>query len=585
MTGAAVPSLIGIIFLLLVGLLAVLAERHSVQARWFALLNLGLAATSGLGYLSTAAPEGFAARALLCGRLANASAGIAFLALYQQLSALASDSSHPSVVRLRRYTRAAAAVSLLVGALAASPLVVAGIRWQPGEGYVPSFGPLLPVVLAGILLVGGWALAFLFAINRHGSARVRREAAWMAVGVLLFDLFGMVMLALVLPRFGMATVAWAPASLAAGSMVMLGALVLTRQRELEERDSDRSWGRRIRESPTGGVAGPSCRACRTCGAMLGPSVQMAHCPLDGGAMVDGADPWPGRTLDERFTIEKLIGSGGMGRVYRARHLRLGTPIAVKLLNADLAADGRTGERFSREARSAMRIRSPHVVIVHDLGELPPGIPFLTMELIEGKSLSELLSDAGRLDARSVALLGLQLAEGLAAAHAEGVVHRDLKPDNILIERDGHHDTAKIVDFGLAKIFGEQLGSGEMTTVGRVFGTPAYISPEQASGRGADAKSDVYALGAILYRARAGKRPFEGSALELLAQHIGTPAPPLGDDPLDRLITSLLAKHPADRPEARALAATFAGFTERSGLLEVVGAGADQPSATGPTIPG
>jgi serine/threonine-protein kinase len=301
-------------------------------------------------------------------------------------------------------------------------------------------------------------------------------------------------------------------------------------------------------------------------------------------MLDGVDPWPGRTIDDRFTIEALLGAGGMGRVYRARHLRLNLPVAIKLLNADLAADRRTVERFAREARAAMRIRSPHVVTVHDLGEIPPGIPFLTMEVIEGTSLNVLLADGARLTAPSVARLGVQLARALATAHGEGVIHRDLKPDNVLIARSGAGEVAKIVDFGLAKIMGEQFTGGDMTTMGRVFGTPAYISPEQASGRGSDAKSDIYSLGVVLYRARAGRKPFDGSALELLAAHIGAAPPPLGDDPLDRLILTLLGKSPGERPDAAAVIASFERFTDGQSGFVIDTREREQRTAMDPTLP-
>ena len=318
--------------------------------------------------------------------------------------------------------------------------------------------------------------------------------------------------------------------------------------------------------------------------MVTPSAAMAHCPLDGGEIRDGADPWPGQTIDERFDIEALLGAGGMGRVYRARHRKLELPVAVKLLNADLAADRRTVERFAREARAAMRIRSPHVVIVHDFGEIPPGIPFLTMEVIDGRSLNVLLAGGAKLTAPSVALLAVQIARGLVAAHAEGVIHRDLKPDNVLVVRAGGGDVAKIVDFGLAKIVGDELGGGELTTMGRVFGTPAYIAPEQASGRGSNVRSDVYALGVILYRARSGRKPFEGSALELLAAHIGSPPPPLGDEPLDRLILSLMEKSPEARPDAAAVVERFERFTQGATALALDRGVASSRSVMDPTLP-
>jgi hypothetical protein len=568
MPGSAVPALIAVVLLVLVGALALLAEWRSSEARWFSVLNFCLAATTALGSASTSAPYGQASSALAFGKAANGAAALAFAALYLQLSAIARVTTHASVQRLRRFVGPAVAVSLVAGALcSATSLVVDGEVWKSGSGYVPTFGPALWPMLVVIVVLGGWTVSLVTAIYRYGSVRRRREVVWIAVGVLLFDLAGMVLLAMVLPRLGAPTVQWAPTSLAAGSIVMLGAMVLTRQRELEVRDSQKSWGRRARLPALAGDAEPSCRSCATCGAMLTPSVAMAHCPLDGGAMRDGVDPWPGRTIDDRFTIEALLGAGGMGRVYRARHLRLNLPVAVKLLNADLAADRRTVERFAREARAAMRIRSPHVVTVHDLGEIPPGIPFLSMEVIEGTSLNLLLADGARLTLPSVARLGVQLARGLATAHLEGVIHRDLKPDNVLIARSSAGDVAKIVDFGLAKIMEEQLTGGDLTTMGRIFGTPAYISPEQASGRGSDAKSDIYALGVILYRARAGRKPFDGSALELLAAHIGVAPPALGDDPLDRLILTLLSKRPGDRPDASAVIDSLDRFTDgHSGLV-------------------
>jgi serine/threonine protein kinase len=329
---------------------------------------------------------------------------------------------------------------------------------------------------------------------------------------------------------------------------------------------------------------PSCRACSRCGAILGKRSEAAHCPLDGGAIIEAPDPWPGRILDERLYVEELIGLGGMGRVYRARHERLGTKVALKLLNAELASDKSAVDRFAREARASMRIRSPHVVSVHDLGELPPGIPYLTMELIEGVSLSRLLSSGRRLTAPSVAMLGRQLAAGLAVAHAEHVLHRDLKPDNVLIARNADSDIAKIVDFGLSKIVDELGRDDADTTVGRVFGTPGYISPEQAVGQPAEARSDIYSLGVLLYRARAGRKPFEGSLLELLQNHVHSAPPPLGDSELDALIMSLLAKEPARRPEAAELVARFDALSNGVRRLIVDGRHRDPSLSEAATIP-
>ena len=528
-------------------------------------------------------PWGQPARALWLGRAANGAAALAFAALYLQLAAIARATPEVTLGRLRRLVPVAVALSLAAGAFAMTPLVVDGEVWS-AKGYVPTFGPAVWPLAAGIATLVGGTIALVVAIFRNGSPRQRREVAWIAAGVLVFDFAGMVLLALVLPRLGAPTLQWAPTSLVAGSIVMLGAMVLTRQHELDARDSEKSLDRRPPRARRGDGSEPSCRACVSCGAMVTPSAAMAHCPLDGGEIRDGADPWPGQVIDGRFDVGALLGAGGMGRVYRARHRKLEVPVAVKLLNADLAADRRTVDRFAREARAAMRIRSPHVVTVHDFGEIPPGIPFLTMEVIDGRSLNLILAGGARLTAPSVALLAVQIARGLVAAHAEGVIHRDLKPDNVLVVRAGGGDVAKIVDFGLAKIVGDDLGGGELTTMGRVFGTPAYIAPEQASGRGTNAKSDVYALGVILYRARSGRKPFEGSALELLAAHISQRPPPLGDEPLDRLILSLMEKSPDARPDAGAALASFQRLAEGASVLAIDPGTSSSRSAMDPTLP-
>jgi serine/threonine-protein kinase len=585
MPWSAVPALVGIVLLLLVGLLAALAEWHEPAARWFALFNLCLAATSALGLASTSTPHGARDLALWLGKLANFSASLAFAAFFLQLAALGRSVAATAVVRLRRLAPAVVLATVGVGAVClATRLLVREVRWQPESGYGPIFGSAVPLVLALLAALFGWAALLMAALHRHGSARLRREVRWIAVGVLLFDVGGLVLLAIVLPRLGAPTLRWASSTLAAGSAVMLGAMVLTRQREIEQRDSSRSWGRRPQPSVVSVHSEPASRACVSCGGMLTPRSDMVHCPLDGGAIRDGIDPWPGRTLDERFAVEALVGAGAMGRVYRARDLRRGTAVALKLLDVNLAADARTCERFAREARSAMRIRSPHVVVVYDVGQEPPGLPYLTMELIEGPSLRALLSGGRRLSAPSVARLGAELARGLAAAHAQNVVHRDLKPDNVLVALGAEADIVKIVDFGLAKMADEPPGGSELTTLGRVLGTPAYLSPEQARGQPAGPRSDVYALGVLLYRARSGRKPFAGPTLALLARHISEPPAPLGDGPLDRLILGLLDKEPGDRPDAADLIERFAALADGCPRLVVEATGEEPRTAQDPASP-
>jgi serine/threonine-protein kinase len=585
MMGAALPAEVGVVLLLVVALLALLAER-SPEGRWFALVNLSLAATSAMGAATVLAPPDDAARALAIGRASYGTAAIAFTMMCMQLGAFARDTDHPSLARLRRWQAPVVALTLVLGGFCAtSPSVVREARWQDGLGWLPVFGPaLLPILLCAIL-TGGWALSVLLLVWRHGSPRRRSEARFIAVGVLFFDWFGLMLLAAVLPRLGLHTTAWSPASMVAGSVVMLAGMVLSAQRKPEAaRPAPAAPDPMAARPVSAPVADPSCRACSRCGAVLSRAIEAAHCPLDGGDIVVGKDPWPGRVLDERFTIQQHLGTGGMGRVYRARHEKLGSAVALKLLNADLAADRHAVERFAREARASMRVHSPNVVAVRDLGEVPPGIPFLTMELVEGPSLSALLGGGRKLTARSVALLGRQLAAGLTAAHAVGVLHRDLKPDNVLIGQEAAADTAKIADFGLSKIVGEADPSTDATTLGRVFGTPAYLSPEQAAGRPAEARSDVYAIGVVLYRARSGKKPFEGTVLELLKAHVSDEPPPLGKEPIDELISSLLAKDPARRPEARELVARFDGLTGKQRHLILEGRRADASLGEAATMP-
>jgi serine/threonine protein kinase len=562
---AAAPSMIGVVLLLLVALLALVAEGRSAEGRWFALVNLLLAATAALSGTAASAPYEAAARAMAAGKLAYITAALAFVTLYMQLSALARDTAHPLLTRLLRLRLPVVLLTIGMGSWCwLSRHVVTGVAWRGGAvRYLPVFDQWVWLLMATMLMTGSWMLSLLLLVWRHGSRRRRLEVAWVGVGVILFDWFGLTLLAVLLPRLGLPTAGWSPAALAAGSMVMLSGMVLTRQYELEHHQ--RASGEQPRsarevepvrphsDTPPGvGARDSSCRSCKSCGAVLSRHVEASYCPLDGGPIVVGADPWPGRVIDSRIVIEELLGAGGMGRVYRAHDRGTGRRLALKLLNGELAAAPATAERFTREARSTMRINSPYVVRVHDLGLVPPGIPYLTMELIEGPSLHALLTQGARLVPASVALLGRQLAAGLAAAHGESVVHRDLKPDNVLVKKGNEGDCAKIVDFGLAKIVDEPRMAAEQTTLGRVFGTPAYLSPEQAAGAPIDVRSDLYSLGVLLYRARAGYKPFEGTVLELIASHINELPPPLGDTPIDALIMRLLEKDPARRPDAQTL---------------------------------
>ena len=211
-----------------------------------------------------------------------------------------------------------------------------------------------------------------------------------------------------------------------------------------------------------------------------------------------------------YEVKSLLGSGGMGEVYRARDSRLGRDVAIKVLPAFLSADSERLRRFEQEARAAAALNHPNILAVHQMGTYG-GAPYLVSELLEGETLREPMK-RGRLSVRRAIDYGVQIARGLAAAHEKGIVHRDLKPENLFVTKDGR---VKILDFGLAKLTQPQSSSEhsaltftEGTEAGVVMGTVGYMSPEQVRGQGADHRADIFAFGAILYEMLAGKRAFQ-----------------------------------------------------------------------------
>jgi serine/threonine-protein kinase len=265
------------------------------------------------------------------------------------------------------------------------------------------------------------------------------------------------------------------------------------------------------------------------------------CPNDGGRLVnasqmqvseksDPGDPLLGTEVD-RYRIIRRIGEGGMGIVYEAEHIVIEKKVALKVLRDDFSNRPEVVERFRQEAKAASRIGNEHIVDISDFGVTPGGASYFVMEMLDGDDLANVLSREGTLSLTRAADILAQCCRALSAAHTKGIVHRDMKPENIfLTARDGRPDFVKIVDFGIAKMSDiETQGAPgrKLTKTGMIFGTPEYMSPEQAAGKSLDHRVDIYALGVIFYEVLTGRVPFVGDTfMGVLTQHMFEAVPPL-----------------------------------------------------------
>jgi serine/threonine-protein kinase len=284
------------------------------------------------------------------------------------------------------------------------------------------------------------------------------------------------------------------------------------------------------------------------GTLPGRALAPSEGQGQGPAHSDSAEPGADYREVGRYLIKGRLGRGGMATVFRAHDPSIGRDVAIKFLHASLCEDEDSRLRFLREARAAGGLSHPHIVIVHDVGEIERR-PYMAMELIDGAPLSEVLGKDRTLPVRDVVVLGLQLARALEYAHARGVVHRDIKPGNIMLLAD--RQTIKVADFGIAHL---EDGTGEQrTVVGTVMGTPQYMSPEQTRGEKVDGRSDLFSAGIVLYQMLAGERPFRGDSVVAIATRIANEEPPPLSQKrtgvpasLRRVVDRCLAKQPSQR---------------------------------------
>ena len=305
----------------------------------------------------------------------------------------------------------------------------------------------------------------------------------------------------------------------------------------------------------GAVDSSLAKVCPTCSVHY--PAEFKVCPRDATELVEAdtsedRDELVGQTLSQTYTLLRVIGEGGMGRVYEARHTRIGSKrFAIKMLHPEFARQPEVLTRFQREAEVAASVQSPYVVDVYDVDRTADGRPFIVGEFLDGKEFASYLDEVGKMQVGPAVRIVRQICKALTAAHAKGVVHRDMKPENVFLTGDLTSPIAKVIDFGISKM-GDAPGTA-LTKTGMIMGTPSYMAPEQARGERVDHLADVYAVGAILYCALTGQRPFDRGDPTATLTAVLTQDPPRPrsieasiPDSLEMVIQRAMAKRPQDR---------------------------------------
>jgi tRNA A-37 threonylcarbamoyl transferase component Bud32 len=296
------------------------------------------------------------------------------------------------------------------------------------------------------------------------------------------------------------------------------------------------------------------RVCPQCGTRYADNI--AFCPADGtptdvaAAPASPVDRLIGVTIDRRYRIDARIGEGGMGVVYRATHVALNKPFAIKVMRGEQANDPEIVQRFVQEARAVSEIGHPNIVNISDFGRTADGAVYFAMEFLHGRTLAEQML-LGPLSRERALPIFIQISGALEAAHQHDIVHRDLKPDNVYLTREAeHHDFVKVLDFGIAKV---KNAAAKLTRTGMVFGTPHYMSPEQAAGQSVDHRSDIYSLGVIMFQVFAGQLPFDAeSFMGVMTKHMFEPVPSPSSvsgavqGPIEDILIKALQKKPEQR---------------------------------------